>query len=130
SGRKWYSARTTVEDCRSIDAARWQREGVLRRLVSCHGGSWVWSDPDTGEQRASIGYESNCDEASGFVRLHYIITRHEEKTPLDYQVRLTTTKTPWGPVRWWFICPLVMDGRSCGRRVRKLYLPGGGRYFG
>ncbi len=32
--------------------------------------------------------------------------------------------------RWWFACPLVVNGRACGRRVRMLYLPPNGRYFG
>ncbi|MGA3066369.1 MAG: hypothetical protein ABSF29_05925 [Tepidisphaeraceae bacterium] len=130
SGRKFYSAKTTVEDCRSIDATRWQREDILRPLCSSRGGRWIWSDPDTKEERASIGYESDCGDTSGFVQLNYTVTRHDEKIPLDYPIRLTTTKTPWGKLRWWFICPLVVDGRACGRRVRKLYLPGGGKYFG
>jgi hypothetical protein len=130
SGRKFYSARTTVEDCRSIDAARWQREGVLRPLTSCRSGSWIWSDAETGEQRASIGYESDCFEASGFASLRYTITRQGASIAVDYKISVTATKTPWGALRWWFICPLVVNGRSCGRRVRKLYLPGGGRYFG
>ncbi len=29
-----------------------------------------------------------------------------------------------------FVCGLVVNGRSCGARVKKLYLPPGGRYFG
>ncbi len=33
-------------------------------------------------------------------------------------------------VRWWFVCPLVVNDRACQRRVGKLYLPGGGRYDG
>jgi hypothetical protein len=28
------------------------------------------------------------------------------------------------------VCPLRVDGRSCGRRVGKLYLPPAGGYFG
>ena len=35
-----------------------------------------------------------------------------------------------GGVRWWFLCTLTCDGRYCGRRVGKLYLPPGGRYYG
>jgi len=31
-------------------------------------------------------------------------------------------------MRWWFICPLIVNGRPCRRRVAKLY--GNGRYFG
>jgi len=49
---------------------------------------------------------------------------------MDYPVGLTTTPLPWGGVRWWFVCPLVVSGQACGRRVGKLYLPPGGRYFG
>jgi hypothetical protein len=32
--------------------------------------------------------------------------------------------------RWSFICPLIVNGRPCGRRVGKLYLPPSARYFG
>jgi hypothetical protein len=130
SGRKFYSAKTTVEDCRSIDATRWQREGIIFALRSSRGGRWIWSDPDTREERATIGYESDCEEAYGSIRLQYTITREDEKIALNYKVELVTTQTPWGKLRWWFICPLVVNGRSCGRRVRKLYLPGGGKHFG
>jgi hypothetical protein len=130
SGRKGYSAKTTVEDCRSIDATRWQREGILRASTSSYGGRWIWSDPYTREERASIGHESDCDATFGSVRLNYTVTRQGEKFPLDYKVQLATTQTPWRTLRWWFICPLVVNGRACGRRVRKLYLPGGGKYFG
>jgi hypothetical protein len=33
-------------------------------------------------------------------------------------------------LRWWFVCPLIGQGRTCARRVGKLYLPPGSRYFG
>jgi len=45
-------------------------------------------------------------------------------------VWLTTTRPHFGGLRWWFCCPLRVEGRPCGRRVGKLYLPPGGRYFG
>jgi hypothetical protein len=47
-----------------------------------------------------------------------------------YRVGLTTTRPHFGGRRWWFVCPLGVDGRPCGRRVGKLYLPPAGRYFG
>ena len=48
---------------------------------------------------------------------------------MDYKVRLETTTPHYGGFRWWFICPLVRrDGAP--RRVAKLYLPSGGKYFG
>ena len=49
---------------------------------------------------------------------------------MDYRVGLTTTPLPWGGDRWWFVCPLTVNGRKCLRRCEKLYLPPGGRYFG
>jgi hypothetical protein len=33
-------------------------------------------------------------------------------------------------LRWWFVCPLILGGVPCGRRVGKLHLPPQGRYFG
>jgi hypothetical protein len=45
-------------------------------------------------------------------------------------LRLRVTTRDFGDARWWFICPLTVNGRACQRRARKLYLPSGGRYFG
>jgi hypothetical protein len=45
-------------------------------------------------------------------------------------VGLTTTRPRFGGLRWWFVCPLVVNGRPCQRRVGKLYLPPRGRYYG
>jgi hypothetical protein len=46
-----------------------------------------------------------------------------EEIEIDDKIFLTTTRPPFGGLRWWFSCP-----RS-GRRVRTLYLPLGGRHF-
>lgn len=45
-------------------------------------------------------------------------------------IRLQHTSPKFGGRRWWFTCPLRVDGTPCGRRVRKLYLPPESRYFG
>jgi len=65
------------------------------------------------------------------VRLSYANPEAKgEQKELKYDVRLTTTRPRFGGLRWWFLCPLLSDGRPCGRRVGKLYLPPRGRYFG
>ena len=46
----------------------------------------------------------------------------------DYSVDLTTTECHYGGERFWFICPLYMNGRACGKRVGVLYLAG--KYLG
>ena len=50
--------------------------------------------------------------------------------PMDYRVRLVTTEPTYGRRRWWFLCPLAFMAGDPPRRVAKLYLPPGGRYFG
>jgi hypothetical protein len=99
-------------------------EGTFR------SGALHWTDAHTGEERASLGYEVNATMTGlpPYVRLHYSLTRSGEN--LDYKVLLGTTRPRFGGLRWWFICPLIANGRKCGRRVGKLYLPPGGKYYG
>jgi len=121
--------KNTVEDCRVLDASRWMREKILEE-GSLRSGWWRWTDAQTGEERSSLVYEVNATgtELPPHVRLRYSITKTGEN--LDYQIRLESTRPRLGGRRWWFICPLVVNGRKCGRRVGKLYLPTGGKYYG
>src|SRR5262249_13398702 len=90
---------------------------------------WAYRDG----RENSISYEVNTlDPARPFVRLSYTLTHADtkERESLAYRVELTTTRPRFGGVRWWFVCPLVVRACPCERRVGKLYLPPGGRYFG
>lgn len=118
----------TVEDCYNLDLSIWIRERVLREDIHTIG-NYYWQNFLTGEQTASIGYEINTlDSDSLWVRLYYRLNRTSEK--IDYKVRLTTTRPNFGGLRWWFICPLVINNRYCNRRVGKIHLPPGGSYYG
>ena len=57
SGRRnGYDKADTVEDCRSLDANRWMREGILKAGV-WHSGLWCWyRDAERKERAAAIGY--------------------------------------------------------------------------
>ena len=127
SGR-WGShvKKTTIENCRCLDASLWAREKILEE-GTFRSGAWHWTDASTGEKRASLRYEVHATMAGfpPYVHLHYTLTRSAEN--LDYKVLLATTRPRVGGLRWWFICPLVANGRTCGRRVGKLYLPPGGK---
>src|SRR5262245_40489653 len=127
----WYrsDSRRTVESCRSIDVRWLVREKLIEPGI-WRSGSLKWRDTDTDEVRASIGYIVDAVAGeSGTMRLKYTYkpagAEHEE---VDYPVRLVTTRPHMGGLRWWFICPLVVNDRPCRRRVAKLY--GSGRYFG
>lgn len=59
-----------------------------------------------------------------YINLKY----HTLKENCDYKVPLVSTKCYFGGRRYWFLCPLVINGVSCNRRVGVLYKCG--RYFG
>ena len=52
------------------------------------------------------------------------------RIPTNYRVRLMTTQPTYGGRRYWFLCPLGRSDDGPPRRVAKLYLPPGGKYFG
>ena len=119
-----HAAKTTVEQCLVIDAALWMREGIVGEGV-WRSGTCRWTSP-TGEPQGAVSFQVNTiDVACPTVRLMYTMPGTGE---LDYAVPLQTIQPYWGGVRWWFTCPLVMNGRRCGRRVQKLYMPSGCRY--
>lgn len=98
-----------AEHCRSIDARRWQREGILQ---PGRGGGWVWTDADTGERLASIGYSSEF----GAVVLHYTLNDR----PMRQRVPILATPCHFGGQRQWFACP------HCARRAAVLFLRANG----
>jgi hypothetical protein len=128
----WWRSRkkTVVEDCLQLDATRWMRDGLFKAgAVVC--GNWCWTYRSGGG--FSVNYEVNMlDPSSPFVQLTYswIWTSTQKQESADYLIQLVTSRPRFGGLRWWFICPLVVNGRQCGRRVGKLYLPPPSRYFG
>jgi hypothetical protein len=115
------------KSCLVLDAGRWMREGILRQGAS-RAGAWQWSRATTREVFSSIQYQADTTDSSPAVRLIYTDVKAGEQ--LNYAVRLQTTALHWGGLRWWFTCPLGVNGKACGRRVQKLYLPHAGQYFG
>lgn len=113
----------TAESCRSIDTLNLRRWGLLIPGRSSSGVlSWGRDDP---RYPLRVKFTVRTADTSGSVQLKYLDPIAGE---LDYSVHLVTTPCNYGGVRWWFVCPLVVAGRTCGRRVRKLYLSG--RVFG
>lgn len=127
SGRGAWRQTAIVEDCISIDACRWMREGIIR--AGCRSsGAWCWTNSTTGEATASITYRIDAGVREGFAHLSYTVRATGKQ--VDYAVRLQATEPNYAGLRWWFTCPLFTSGRACGRRARKLYLPPGAIYFG
>jgi hypothetical protein len=109
-GSRWGAGRPAwkakAEHCRSIDARRWKREGIL--LSPGRLGGWGWTDPETGKQTASIGYTVGV----GAVTLDYSVNGE----PISQRVPALATGCTYGGKRYWFGCP------RCGKRAAILYL--------
>jgi hypothetical protein len=126
SGSGWqWGKNLTVEDGLSLSlTALMKKKAVVPG--SWTRGSWAWSYEGC-EPHARIRHEANLiDPDAAWVRLTYTASGH----PMDYPVRLVTTRPTYGGRRWWFLCPLVRKDGGPPRRAAKLYLPPGGRYFG
>ncbi|HUU29584.1 MAG TPA: hypothetical protein VM123_17415 [archaeon] len=126
-GRWSYSSRWTVEECKSISTKFLNKHHYFDGGV--HWGGMSWSRG--GEKTGSSDFVVSTVEGDEYIRFQYTQTdRHTgEKSELDYKARLVWTPCYFGGRRWWFICPLVVNGRACERRVGVLYL-GGSKYFG
>jgi len=89
-------------------------------------GSLTWRKDRTQELIGAAGYRIEWDAGGIVYRLQYKAGEVE----VDLPVRIERLPQNFGGYRWWFRCPLVVNGVPCLRRCGKLYLPPGGRYFG
>ncbi len=119
SGRPGGSGRNTVESCRSIDVNRLHREGCLE---PGWWGGLQWTRD--GEKVASITLRAEDDRLRLSYRLRVGDGAWEDVTE---SVQIVSDPCCFGGTRPYFICPGVVNGNACGRRVAKLYGPG--RYF-
>ena len=119
SGRPSGSGREKVELTRSIDVNRLHKTGCLRAGWM---GGWQWTRD--GETVASINLHAEED------RLHLtyrVRVGGGEWEDVAETVRIVRVACRFGGSRPYFICPGVVNGIACGRRVAKLHGPG--RYF-
>jgi hypothetical protein len=117
SGRP--AGRGKVEACRSIDANRLHRQGCLRAgsMVSCR-----WSSD--GDRVTPTNMRAEHDQLHLTYRVRIGGGEWED---VNETVRIVRVACRFGGERPYFVCPGVVNGTACGRRVVKLYRPG--RYF-
>jgi hypothetical protein len=130
SGRGVWRRKKRVEEVRAIDMLDLQREGVFKNRA---GVNWTSSWSTNGAVVASVSYRVEVDGGKPRgLRFMYSITNNNSGKKQDYSYVVEVTSTPcnYGGERWWFICPLIVDGRACRRRCRIIYLPPGSEYFG
>ena len=117
---RWYCDRKrTVEDCKSISISSLRKNGYF---VSSWPQEIVWTNR-LGEETASMTIMVHTSQDENYIRLIYTMTDRNtgKEIHFDYRVQLEATPCHFGGVRWWFICPLSVNGVRCGRRVGVLY---------
>ena len=119
SGRLGGFGRDTVESCRSIDVNRLHKTGCL---VPGWRGGWEWKRD--GERVAWISMRA---EERRLVLSYNYRRNGEEWQSVEEPVPIVPVPCRLGGTRPYFICPAVVNGATCDRRVTKLYGPG--RYF-
>lgn len=123
--------KTTVEECLSLDANRWAREGALQAGTR-QSGTWRWTYRSGGSFEVNYTVDTLPGSPRPSVRLWYNWAWQSSgrEGSADSTVPLTTTRPRFGGLRWWFLCPLAANGQPCNRRVAKLHLPPPAWYFG
>ena len=113
-------AKTTAERCFVLGIGEFRD-----RLFDLASGTITWTQAD--DSTSSVGFFVTTGDRGPVLTLHY---RLNGEADVNIPIRLQSTPTQFKGRRWWFSCPLIVDGVPCERRVGKVYLPPGGRYFG
>jgi hypothetical protein len=119
SGRPGGSGRSKVENVRSIDVNWLRRSGYLRSPCT---GELFWTCEGETVGTVNFRYEQNRLRLLYRVRISGGEWQH-----VDQPITIARLPCRFGGTRPYFLCPGLVDGKWCGRRVMKLY--GGGRYF-
>jgi hypothetical protein len=108
-----------VESNRRLDINRLRQAGCLQ---PGYWGSWEWRQD--GERVAWIQFQREGDR----LVLSYRIRQHGgEWQDVEQPTLIVWMPCRFGGARPYFVCPGVVNGIACGRRVAKLY--GAGTYF-
>ena len=117
---RWQGKKPTVEESLVV-SMRDLRKGLYTGAAGTF--TWTWASGN----KSSIGYFVTGSNDAPIVMLHY---RWRDTEVVRIPVRVEATPTQFNGRRWWFICPLIVRGIPCNRRVEKLYLAPGAKYFG
>lgn len=129
SGRHEYATTPLVGNALQVDADN-ITDGVEHPGAT---GRAEWNGTDA-DLDLTIHFErlddADTDRAT-HLRFEYTVADSwsDRTTHNEHRVALEYTEPHFGGVRPWFRCPGVVNGETCGRRVRKLYFPRGAKYW-
>jgi hypothetical protein len=115
SGR--VGTRRTVEDSLVLSVGELARQRMLAPNIF----DWEYVPVQTGAGQPGTHLTVQSDTRNpGHYSMHLRYHIPGGRELFDAIVPVTTTRTPWGTLRWWFACPFTVGERTCGRRVGKL----------
>lgn len=117
---RWGGKKATAEESLSLGVADFRG-----RLYPHSAGTFTWTW--VGGHQATIGYAISWEAGWPIVTLDY---QCRGEIDVRLPIRFQATYPALGGQRWWFTCPLIVNGVACNRRAGKLYLPPGARYLG
>lgn len=97
---------------------------LLREAKGLQGSSNITWGENGSSGRITVEYDLLGPDK--YARFIYTQTDFftKDKKDFDYKVLITETPCNYGSTRHWFICPLIKDGKQCGRRIGVLYKAG------
>jgi hypothetical protein len=121
SGNRYrFNKKTTTNECNALDVRKLYQDGLLKPGISfC--SSWSRAGRETGSINGLVYRDRVVLSYRHRGRLGSEWEDVEEPVPLEW------TSCNFGGERPWFVCPGVVNGAACGRRVALLYGPG--KYF-
>lgn len=130
SGNRWrWNKKSTVEDSHVFTV---QALTPFLNIETNYQGTMTWTRGPEKSVVATVSFRRVEVEDPGqrAFRFLYRVGKGDAAREMDYVVHLVSAAPHFGGVRWYFLCPLVHEGRPCLHRGEKLYLPPGGLYFG
>jgi len=110
------STKDTVESTHSLDINRLKRQGWLQPGI-VDNVEWTRN----GKRVASIGFRG---DGNTLILSYRVRTHGGEWRDVEQATPIVWTPCRFGGRRPYFLCPGVLNGVECGRRVTKLYAAG------
>ena len=129
TGRAVKNAMSLCGNAHSLDLTRLRRGGIFKRPP---GTTWASRYGYPAAAESEVVYFLLADESGpvGVGLVDYRPGTDPEEMVRAYGVPLSSTRCHFGGRRFWFLCPIDIEGRACLRRCRILYRPRGATYFG
>ena len=117
------------DGCVVLNVMRLARDGLFDGRSQ--QGSLSWKPEEGGGSAGSMTYALAASGSNEYrIELRYQAMVGRRRRDFEESIAALCETGHEEGDRWWFRCPFRKDGRPCGRRTVKLFLPPGRSRFG